>query len=230
MKGDEENRNKNRRVLPGLCCVSGAPAVCCTHQRGICHPGVELGTEACLAPRRAGARGGLRRRTRMQDGTRWWHRLAGRTASATPPHSLFKDRLPREPPNSKTNRFFLQVLAINFSLCRRCLKRVVWLSDGTAGPRGFLVSPLLSSALPQVPPLQAAPHFSLRHPWGPVELYPALGRLLEISSADIWTPCLPSAMRAGHLKADSQARGTDEWCLWGVLRPRASPLSLGDEC
>lgn len=79
-------------------------------------------------------------------------------------------------------------------------------------------------------PLQAAPHFSLRHPWAPVELYPALGRLLEISSADIWTPCLPFAMRAGHLKADSQARGTGEWFLWGrgdAASPSKSSVSGG---
>lgn len=190
-KGNEENHNKNRLALPRLCCVSGAPTACCTHQRGICHPGVELGTEECLACGELGLPGracGTELDCRMERGG-GTARLGAQRAPH-PPHPLFKDGLPREPPNSKNNRFFLKVLAVNFSFCRRCLKRVVWLSDGAADPRGFLVSSLLPSVLPHVPPLREAPHF----PLVPVR-YPALWRLLEISSAGIWTPCLPSAMR-----------------------------------
>lgn len=52
MEGNEESRKKNCPALPRLC-VSGATAACCTHERGICHPGVELGAEASPAQRRA---------------------------------------------------------------------------------------------------------------------------------------------------------------------------------
>lgn len=103
------------------------------------------------------------------------------------PHTPFSNTgCPGETLNSKTNRFFLKVLARNFSLCRQCLKQVVWLSDGAVVQEAFWRFLFFPSVLPLAPPLQATPHFPLRRPWGPVELYPALGRLLEISSA-IWT-------------------------------------------
>lgn len=70
-----------------------------------------------------------------QDGTGWWHGSAGRTASATPPHSLSKDGLPRGLPISKANTCFLKVVARNFPLSPQ------WLSDGTASPRESLAVP-----------------------------------------------------------------------------------------
>lgn len=99
MKGNEENHNKNRLALPRLCCVFGAPAACCTNERGICHPGVELGAEACLALRRAVARWGLRGRARRKEPGGGTARLGAQLAPH--PHTPFSKRLPRGAPKLK---------------------------------------------------------------------------------------------------------------------------------
>lgn len=83
------------------------------------------------------------------------------------PHTPFsKTGCPGETLNSKTNRFFLKVLARNFSLCRQCLKQVVWLSDGAAGPRGFLAFPLLPFCPAPSAPSPGGSSLSLETPLG----------------------------------------------------------------
>lgn len=63
--------------------------------------------ESCGSPRAAGQS--------SQDGTGRWHGSAGRTASATPPYSLSKDKLPRGVPSLKDERFLLESLSQKLS-------------------------------------------------------------------------------------------------------------------
>lgn len=148
MEGNEESHNKNRPALPRLCCVSGAPTACCTPERGICHPGVELGAEACPAPRRAAAHRGLRSRARRMGPGGGTARLGAQRAPH-PPTPFPKTSSPGESPVSRTNGFFWKVLARNFPLCHQCHKRVVWLSDGTGWSKRL--SGISSAALCSAP-------------------------------------------------------------------------------
>ena len=120
----------------------------------ICHPGVEVGAEACPAPWSAaaprGLQGGASRR-----GTGDGKARLGAYRAPHLPTPFPKLSSPGEPPVPKTNDFFLKILARNFPLCHQCHKRVVWLSDVTADSRVSPASPLLPYVLPPPPPLQA---------------------------------------------------------------------------
>lgn len=131
MEGNEESHEKNCPALPRLCCVSGAPASLLYPRVCYLSPGVEVGAEACPAPRSAAAPRGLQGGASRRGPGDGQARLGAYRAPHLPA-PLPKMSSPGEPPVPKTNDFFLKILARNFPLCHQCRERVVWLSDVTA--------------------------------------------------------------------------------------------------
>ncbi|XP_027958239.1 sterile alpha motif domain-containing protein 13 [Eumetopias jubatus] len=112
--GEETKKTTIKIALPSLVsAVSGAPAACCTHERGICHSGVELGAEACLAPRRAAARRGCGAELAGWD--RVVARLCWAPSERHTPTLPFHRRAPRGAPKLKDERFLLESLSQKLS-------------------------------------------------------------------------------------------------------------------
>lgn len=154
MEGNEESHEKNCPALPRLCCVSGAPAACCTPRVCYLSPRSRSGGRSVPAPWSAAAPRGLQGGASRRGAGGGKARLGAYRAPHLPT-PFPKMSSPGGPPVPKTNYFFLKILARNFPLCHQCHKRVVWLSDVTADSRVSPASPLLPYVLPPPPPPQA---------------------------------------------------------------------------
>lgn len=165
--------------------MSGASAACCTHERGICHPGVDWRAEVCPARRRAGLAGGCG--VELAE----WNRVAAH------PHAPFPKAGCPGSPQTQSKLFLLKSLGQKLfpgppvpQACRLALGQRRW-SQRLSGVPSPARGPAPSA------PLQAAPRFPLRCPWCPGSSA-APGATSQDFSCSPRAPRLRSALWAGH--------------------------------